>query len=154
MPVSGMGSGRAGRRINNACKESTESRAALARMKSHGAFLTGAKKTTDKQEKRCARGTSPCALRSAGARRIGRNGSQAAKPNIAVPAAGGRAGVCAGGVERAKAGAEGCRGGADTGKPGFVHQQQRKSRAHRAVRYASATGYVCGKGARDGGTAR
>src|SRR6266481_5610006 len=154
MPVSGMGSGRAGRRINNACKESTESRAALARMKSHGAFLTGAKKATDKQEKRCARGISPCALRAAGARRIGRNGSQAAKPDIALPGAGRSAGIRAGGVERAKAGAKGCGGGADTGKPGFVHQQQRKSGAYRAFCDASATGYVCGEGACNGRTVR
>jgi hypothetical protein len=39
---------RAGRRINNACKEARESRAALARMKYLGTFLTGVKQATDK----------------------------------------------------------------------------------------------------------
>jgi hypothetical protein len=45
---------RAGRKINNASEESRESRAALARMKCLGAFLTGVKQATDKKEKRCA----------------------------------------------------------------------------------------------------
>ena len=42
------GQGMAGRKINNACKESRESRAALVRMKGLGAFLTGVKQATDK----------------------------------------------------------------------------------------------------------
>src|SRR6266550_5222020 len=79
-------------------------------------------------------------------------GSQAAKPNLALPAAGGSAGVRSGGIERAKAGAEDFGGDADAGKPGVVHQQQWKGRAYFAVCDASATGYVCGKGACDGGT--
>src|SRR5713101_7220858 len=93
-----------------------------------------------------------CASRSAGPRRIGKYGSQAAKPNLALPAAGGSAGIRPGGVERAKAGAEDFGGNADAGKPGVVDQQQWKGRAYFAVRDASATGYVCGKGACDGGT--
>src|SRR5260370_38407326 len=94
----------------------------------------------------------PCALRSEGPRRIGRYGSKATKPDFAVPAAGGSAGVRAGGVERAKAGAKDFGGVADAGKPGLVDQQQWEGGAHRALRDASATGYVCGKGARDRGT--
>jgi hypothetical protein len=39
---------KAGRKISNACKESRESRAALARIKCLGAFLTGVKQATDK----------------------------------------------------------------------------------------------------------
>jgi hypothetical protein len=42
------GQGAAGRKINNACKESRESRAALVRMKCLGAILTGSKQATDK----------------------------------------------------------------------------------------------------------
>src|SRR5260370_7338156 len=95
-----------------------------------------------------------CASRSAGPRRIGKYGSQAAKPNLALPAAGGSAGVRAGAVERAKAGAEGFGGDANAGKPGRIEQQQWKGRADRAVRDASGTGYVCGEGARDRGTGR
>src|SRR5260370_14125908 len=95
-----------------------------------------------------------CASRSAGPRRIGKYGSQAAKPNLALPAAGGSAGVRAGGVERAKAGAEDFGGDARAGKPGVIDQQQWKSRAYLAVRDASATGYVCGEGARARGTER
>ena len=38
------GQGIAGRKINNTCEESRESRAALVRMKCLGAFLTGASK--------------------------------------------------------------------------------------------------------------
>src|SRR6266705_3385535 len=57
-----------------------------------------------------------------------------------------------GGIERAKAGAEDFGSDADAGKPGVVHQQQWKGRAYFAVCDASATGYVCGKGACDGGT--
>src|SRR5216683_6619454 len=90
----------------------------------------------------------PCALRSAGPRRIGRNGSQAAKPNLALPAAGGSAGVRWGEGKRAKAGAQDFGGDADARKPGLVHQQQRKGRAHLALRDASATGYVCAEGER------
>jgi len=45
--IRGQGEERAGRRINNACKESRESRAALARMKYLGTFLTGVKQATD-----------------------------------------------------------------------------------------------------------
>src|SRR5882762_2561355 len=62
------------------------------------------------------------------------------------------AGVRPGGVKRAKAGAEDFGGDADAGKPGVVHQQQWKGRAYFAVCDASATRYVCGKGAGDGGT--
>ena len=46
--IRGQGEERAGRRINNAGKESRESRAALARMKYLGTFLTGVKQATDK----------------------------------------------------------------------------------------------------------
>jgi hypothetical protein len=49
-----LGERRAGRKIGNGAKESVESRAALAKMKSLGAFLTGVKQATDKKEKRCA----------------------------------------------------------------------------------------------------
>src|SRR5258708_35705481 len=95
-----------------------------------------------------------CASRSAGPRRIGKYGAQAAKPNLALPAGGGSAGVRAGAVERAKAGAEGFGGDANAGKPGVIDQQQWKGRADLAVRDASGTGYVCGEGARDRGTGR
>src|SRR5260370_343458 len=88
----------------------------------------------------------PCALRSAGPRRIGRNGSQAAKPNLALPAAGGGAGVRWGGGKRAKGGGPDFRGEACGGEPGLVRQQQRKGRAHLALRDAGATGYVCAEG--------
>src|SRR6267143_3554779 len=98
----------------------------------------------------------PCALQSSSTepRGIGRNGSQAAKSNFALPGAGGSAGVRWRRAERAKASAEDFGGYADAGEPGVVHQQQWKGRAHRALRDASATGYVCGKGARDRGTGR
>ena len=46
--IRGQGEERAGRRIDNACKESRERRAALARMKFLGVFLTGVKQATDK----------------------------------------------------------------------------------------------------------
>src|SRR5260370_7540299 len=94
----------------------------------------------------------PCASRSAGPRRIGKYGSQAANPNLALPAAGGSAGVRAGAVERAKAGAEGFGGDANAGKPGVIDQPQWKGRADLAVRDASGTGYAWGEGARHGGT--
>src|SRR5260370_30521432 len=92
-----------------------------------------------------------CASRSAGPRRIGKYGSQAAKPNLALPAAGGGAGVRAGTVERAKAGAEGFGGDANAGKTGVIDQQQWKGRADLAVRDASGTGEGCGEGARGRG---
>jgi hypothetical protein len=56
MPVTRYAQKEQGRKIGNGCKESRASCAALAKMKSYGAFLTGAKKATDKLEKRCARG--------------------------------------------------------------------------------------------------
>src|SRR5260370_1720524 len=89
-----------------------------------------------------------CASRSAGPRRIGKYGSQAAKPNLALPAAGGSAGVRAGAVERAKAGAEGFGGDGNAGKPGVIDQQQWKGRAALAGWDWGGTGYACGVGAR------
>src|SRR5713101_1623778 len=84
--------------------------------------------------------------------RITEYGSQTAKPDRALPAAGGGPGVRGGGAERAKAGAKDFSGGADARKSGVVYQQQRESRADLAVRDAGTTGYVCGKGARGRGT--
>src|SRR5260370_2476552 len=95
-----------------------------------------------------------CGSRSAGPRRIGKYGSQDGRRNMALAGAGGSAGVRAGAVERAKAGAEGFGGDASAGKPGVIDQQQWKGRADLAVRDASGTGYVCGEGARDRGTGR
>src|SRR5260370_20805878 len=95
-----------------------------------------------------------CASRSAGPRRMGGYGSREGKTRLGLPAAGGSAGVRAGAVERAKAGAEGFGGDANAGKPGVIDQQQWKGRADLAVRDASGTGYVCGEGARDRGTGR
>src|SRR5256886_8256657 len=96
----------------------------------------------------------PCALARAKSepRRIGEYGSPVAKSNFALPAAGGSAGVRTGGIERAKASGKDFSGDADAGKPGYLHQQQWKGRAHRALRDAGATGYVRRKGARDRGT--
>src|SRR6266581_3314073 len=67
----------------------------------------------------------PCALRSAGPRRIGRNGSQAAKSNFALPGSGGGAGVRGDKVERTKASAEDFGSDADAGEPCLVDLQQR-----------------------------
>src|SRR6266436_823057 len=92
----------------------------------------------------------PCALQSssAGPRGIGRNGSQAAKSDFALPGAGSSAGDGWARVERTKASAKDIGGDAGAREPGVVHQQQRKGRAHRPLRDASATGYICAEGKR------
>src|ERR1700682_109977 len=85
------------------------------------------------------------------AHRIGTNGSATAKPDFALPAVGGCLGVYHDLAERAKAGGKDFRRDANARKPGVFHHQQRKSGNDRAVCDASTTGYVCEKGACEGG---
>ena len=70
------------------------------------------------------------------------DGSKAAKPDFSLTALGGSGGCWPDQAERAEARSEDFRGYARAGKPDFLHQQQWKSRADRALRNARRAGYV------------